>query len=74
MWLARAVAPLAGGLANALQKEPLFNPISLHALRIHRYTSHAKAKAEVGFDPRPTYNTLVDTYAWFREASMLGKG
>lgn len=71
MWLARAVAPAAAGIAKVMRAEPLFNSVSLHALRIHRHASHAKANAELGFSPRPTRDTLVDTYAWFREVGML---
>ncbi|MDI1483863.1 NAD-dependent epimerase/dehydratase family protein [Polyangium sp. y55x31] len=71
MWLARAVAPAAGGIAKLLRVDPLFNSVSLHALRIHRYTSHKKAETELGFTPRSTKETLEATYAWFREVGML---
>jgi dihydroflavonol-4-reductase len=71
MWLARAVAPLATWGAELLRVEPLFTRASLHALRNHRLTSHEKAKRELDFDPRPTRDTIADTYAWFREMGML---
>jgi len=71
MWLARGVAPFAAGVAKVMRAEPLFNSVSLHALRIHRHTSHEKAQKELGFVPRPTRETLEDAYAWFREAGML---
>ncbi len=73
MWLARAVAPVAAGIAKLLRTDPLFNSVSLHALRIHRYASHDKARAELGFSPRPTKETLEDTYAWFRQTGMLDR-
>lgn len=71
MWLARLIAPAAGAAAAALDVEPLFTSAALHALRNHRRTSHAKAQAELGFVPRPTRETVADTYAWFREVGML---
>jgi len=73
MWLARAVAPAAAGIARVMGSEPLFNSISLHALRIHRHASHDKAKTELGYSPRPTRETLADTYDWFRKAGMLDR-
>jgi dihydroflavonol-4-reductase len=73
MWLARAVAPFAAGIAKVLRSEPLFNSVSLHALRIHRYASHSKAQTELGYTPRPTKDTLEATYAWFREVGMLDR-
>jgi dihydroflavonol-4-reductase len=73
MWLARAVAPAAAGVAKLMRSEPIFNTISLHALRIHRHTSHEKAKTELGFDPRPTRDTLADTYSWYRQAGLLDR-
>lgn len=71
MWLARAVAPLAAWGAEKLRVEPLFTPASLHALRNHRLTSHEKAQRELDFNPRPTRETVADSYAWFREMGML---
>ncbi len=71
MWIARAIAPLAVGAAKVMGGEPFVTGVALHALRIHRHTSHEKANRELGFSPRPIRQTLADTIAWYREAGML---
>jgi dihydroflavonol-4-reductase len=73
LWLVRPFAPAALRAAELLGKEPLFTPATLHAVQNHRHTSHEKARRDLDFNPRPTRETLVDTYAWFRESGMLAR-
>lgn len=71
MWVARAGAPLAGAVARAIGRRPLFTSASLHALRHHQLVSHDKATRELGYRPRPLRTTVEDTYAWFREVGLI---
>jgi dihydroflavonol-4-reductase len=71
MWLARSAAPFAEIYAKAMKRPPLFTSAALHALRNHRHISHKKASDELGYAPRPTRETITDTFAWFREAKVI---
>jgi hypothetical protein len=33
--------------------------------------NHAKASKELGYDPRPTRETIQDTFTWFGEMGWL---
>ena len=65
MWLARLGAPFVGTFSRLTGAEPLYTGESLHALRNHRNISKARARAELGYAPRPLEETLADTVAWF---------
>jgi len=71
MPLARAAAPFALGFSRLAKRPPLFTPESLAALRGNRAVSSDKARAELGYQPRPIAETIADTYRWFGEAGML---
>ena len=71
MWLARAAAPAGLWWARWRGTEPLFTPESLHALRTDPTVSTAKARRELGYEPRPTQDTVADLHAWFRAAGVL---
>jgi dihydroflavonol-4-reductase len=65
MWLARLGAPFVGAFSKPTGAEPLYTSESLHALRNHRHISGARARAELGYAPRPLEQTIADTLAWF---------
>jgi dihydroflavonol-4-reductase len=44
---------------------PKFTPQAMRALRAHRNISCAKARAELGYNPRPLEETVKDTIDWF---------
>lgn len=71
MWMARMSAPFAELFAKLAGRHPLFTADALHALRIHRQVSHAKATRVLDYHPRPLHETVTDTYKWFDEAKML---
>jgi dihydroflavonol-4-reductase len=71
MWLARTAAPFAELYAKAAGRPPLFTSAALHALRNHREISHKKATDELGYAPRPTRETIADTFEWFRDAKVI---
>jgi dihydroflavonol-4-reductase len=57
--------PLYYRLANAT---PRFTPYSLEVLKSNANISHAKATRELGYHPRPLYESIADTVRWFLES------
>ena len=47
--------------------KPRFTPYSLEVLQSNSDISHRKAERELGFRPRPSYETIADTVRWFFE-------
>jgi dihydroflavonol-4-reductase len=46
---------------------PRFTPYSLEVLRSNSNISHAKATRELGYQPRPLYESIQDAVKWFLE-------
>jgi dihydroflavonol-4-reductase len=53
---------VAAKLSNT---EPLFTRESLEVLVSNRSISSGKARAELGYSPRPLAQTVADTLDWF---------
>lgn len=73
MPLARVGAPFATAFARLTKTQPLFTAESLAALRANREISHAKAREELGHDPRSLEASVEDIYAWFDAFGKLKK-
>jgi dihydroflavonol-4-reductase len=59
-------------VAQAIGREPLYTPEALHAVfKGSRDVRTDKARAELGYAPRPLEDTLRDTYAFFDRAGRL---
>jgi dihydroflavonol-4-reductase len=71
LWLARAGAPIIKGISLLNGKRPLYTDVSLRALKSNRRISHDKATRELGYQPRPFRETLIDTLRWFEENGQL---
>ena len=71
MWVASALAPLGDFWSWLSGKEAQLNSDSLVALKASRMISNAKAREELGYEPRPLEQTIADTYRWFDEQGML---
>jgi hypothetical protein len=71
MPLARVGAPFAMAWGRLVAREPLFTSESLHALRGNHHVISAKAAAELGHAPRPTFDSVRDVYSWFAEAGVI---
>lgn len=71
MWLAKTAAPLAEAYYSWRQTPPLFTKYSLYTLSSNANFSHAKATAELNYNPRPLSNTIQDTVKWLREAGQI---
>jgi dihydroflavonol-4-reductase len=71
LWLASIGAPIIKAISHLNGKLPLYTSVSLRALKSNRHISHEKATRELGYKPRPFYETLVDTLHWFEENGQL---
>jgi dihydroflavonol-4-reductase len=71
LWLARIGAPVIKGISHLNGKRPLYTSVSLKALKSNRHISHERATRELGYQPRPFRETLVDTLRWFEENGQL---
>lgn len=65
VWAARLGVPFARVAAKLTKTEPLFTRESLEVLVSNRSISSGKARAELGYAPRPLAQTVADTLAWF---------
>jgi dihydroflavonol-4-reductase len=73
IWLARIGAPFITAFDLLARRRPLYTSISLQALRGHRQISHQKATRELDYQPRPFWETLIDTLKWFEAAGKLSR-
>jgi dihydroflavonol-4-reductase len=71
LWLARLGAPVVTSFGGLAKKWPLYTSVSMRALRSNRNMSHEKATRELGYQPRPFRETLIDTLRWFEENGQL---
>jgi dihydroflavonol-4-reductase len=71
LWLARLGAPFITAASRLKGSRPLYTGVSLRALRSNRHISHARATRELGYQPRPFRETLLDTLHWYEETGQL---
>lgn len=55
---------------NLAKATPRFTPYSLEVLRSNANISHLKATHELGYQPRPLYESIRDAVKWFLEKSL----
>ena len=74
VFAARLWAPCQVVLDRSRGRRPLYTPAAVRVMAEgNRRISSAKARAELGFDPRPLSQSVEDTYRWFDEHGMLGE-
>ncbi len=66
LWLAYLVADLIPFYSELTGAKPLFTRYSLDAVCSNSHISHAKAGRELGFQPRPARQAIVDSVHWIR--------
>ncbi|MDD4924685.1 MAG: NAD-dependent epimerase/dehydratase family protein, partial [Dehalococcoidales bacterium] len=71
MWLAKAGAPFSEIYSRASGGRALFTGISLKALGSNHNVSHARAAAELGYNPHRLSETIKDTIEWFHNNGYL---
>lgn len=73
--VARVWAPVQVAWARFRRRRPRFTRGALTMLETsNRRTSNAKARKELGFDPRPATDSVRDAYRWFEEHGKLAIG
>ncbi len=70
LWLLKAVAPFAEAWAKLRRTTPTFTPYSLQTLLSNCNISSAKARAELGYAPRPIAATLDDCVRWINKEEV----
>ncbi len=71
-WLARFGARFLNYFSTGKTGDQLFTVASLETLQhSHRDISNKKARAVLGFNPRPFDKTLADTIDWFRDQKLI---
>jgi dihydroflavonol-4-reductase len=71
-WLAGVGVPFLKAWAGITGNKPLYTRESVEILKTaHPEISHAKARMELDYQPRPFEETLNDTIDWFREKHYL---
>jgi len=73
LWLARVGAPFITAFDRIAGRRPLYTSASLQALCDNRKISYRKATDELGYQPRPFRETLIDTLRWFEENGRLDR-
>lgn len=70
-WLCKTASYLAIPYYKLTKITPRFTPYSMYVLQSNCKMSFAKAKRELGFNPRPLAETLRDTVGWLKEEGMI---
>jgi dihydroflavonol-4-reductase len=75
MSLAKLAAEFTPFYYRLSHASPRFTPYSLEVLESNSFISHARASRELGYAPRPLYDSIRDAIYWFFEHSprMLPK-
>jgi dihydroflavonol-4-reductase len=73
MWLARIGAPFVAAACRLAGRRPLYTSAALQPLEGNGEISHACAARELGYQPRPLRETVVDTLQWFENKRVLAR-
>jgi dihydroflavonol-4-reductase len=73
LWLAHLGTPFTTAFARLAGTRPLYTGVSLRALKSNRNISHERASRDLGYNPRPFRETIVDTLRWFQENDYLDR-
>jgi dihydroflavonol-4-reductase len=72
VFLARLACPFFEAYSLISKKQPLYTSQSLEILVNSPVNiSNAKAKKELGYEPRPLAQTLKDTFDWYKENDFI---
>lgn len=71
--LAQASAPLALSWSRLWRTDPLYTPESVRTLKNGRPTDCARARSDLGYEPRPLDDTVRDIYASFEDPTLILK-
>ena len=71
LWAARIGAPFVVAASRLAGRRPLYTSEALRPLDGNRSISHERATRELGYQPRPLRETIVDTLQWFESRGIL---
>ena len=66
-WMIEPFVPLISGIMDLAKLPPMLNKFSLSKLEENCNFSNEKAKRELGFNPRPAYETVRDSVLWYQD-------
>ena len=72
--VAYAFLPCMAAWARLRGERPVHTRVALHALRGPREVRSDRARADLGFAPRPFERTIADTLLWFARAGLSVPG
>jgi dihydroflavonol-4-reductase len=72
LWLAYWIAGLMPYYTELTGAQPLFTRYSLDAICSNSHISHARASRELGFQPRPARQAIVDAVRWLQQGQTSG--
>ncbi|HOA79220.1 MAG TPA: NAD-dependent epimerase/dehydratase family protein [Bacilli bacterium] len=67
LWFVKAALPLAELYYRVRGKKPVFSSCSIKTLQLNSRFDNAKAREELGFNPRPAAESICDMIDWFFE-------
>lgn len=70
-WIVITGAVLTSFFSRVFFFRPFFTPYSVSVLMSNSKLSHAKARMELGYNPRPLIDTLRDTLIWMQEQGQI---
>ena len=70
-WLAKAYCTFTPAYYRLSGKTPLYTDYSLCTLQSNSVISHKKATDELGYESRPTKQSIEDTFKWFKDAKII---
>jgi len=71
LWLARITAPIVTAFDRIIGRRPLYTSASLRILQGQRNIDCQRAALELGYQPRPFRETIIDTLRWFEATGQL---
>jgi dihydroflavonol-4-reductase len=71
MLLARIGIPVFSALYRVSGRRPLYTRGSIESLSGNPRISHHRATHDLGYQPRPFWETIIDTLRWFEETGQL---
>ncbi len=71
LWLARIGIPVFTAIDRITGRRPLYTSGSLKTLRSNCKINHDRATRDLGYQPRPFREAIIDTLRWFEETGKL---
>jgi len=70
-WVASAAATVATVYYEVFKVKPFFTKYSFNTLQRNSKFSHLKASNELGYNPRPIRESILDSVNWFRKMGLI---